>query len=195
MIGALKGRVYSLAPGKVSVETAGGWIVEAHIPVSHFTRLREGEPVLLHTVLKVRDEDLVLYGFLEPREKQFFEKLLAVSGVGGKTALSCLSSYGVDELIAAINSRDVDSICAIPGIGRKTSQRIILELTGKLTLESEVKPEAESKLRDDLTSGLVNLGYSPKAVKDVVAKILKEHPERCSFQEAFKLALKRISRL
>ena len=128
------------------------------VPVSSFQHLRPHQDVLLHTVLKIKDEDVVVYGFLTLEEKALFEKLVAVSGIGGKTAMACVSALAPAEWLAAIAAADVAGISAIPGIGKKTAQRIILELTGKLGVEKEA-PEASSRLGADLVSGLVNLGY------------------------------------
>ena len=126
--------------------------------------------------------------------KFFFEKLVSISGVGGKTALSLISAFSIGELVDAINGGDIIKISSIPGIGKKTAQRIILELTGKLELEVDQKDEYV-KLKEDLISGLVNLGYSKKSVREFVNNTLKENPERESFEDLFKMLLKKISKL
>ncbi|MGE5342454.1 MAG: Holliday junction branch migration protein RuvA [Candidatus Omnitrophota bacterium] len=194
MISAVKGRLFSLKPGEAHLETGNGVIYEIRIPVSNFSGLKDRDEVLLHTVLRVKDEVMVLYGFLTLREKLFFEKLISVSGVGGKTALSLISAFSSDELVKAINDGDTGKISSIPGIGKKTAQRVILELTGKLELEETPMPEAV-QLRDDLISGLVNLGYPAKSVKELVQAYLKENPEAASFGDSFKQLLKKISKL
>lgn len=194
MISAVRGRVFDISPGVVHVDTGSGMIFKVLVPVSAYTALKSEKEVLLHTVMRVKDDVMILYGFLAPREKMFFEKFISVSGVGGKTALSLISAFSVNELVEAINNGDTGKISSIPGIGKKTAQRLILELTGKLELEEEQVPETV-QLRDDLISGLVNLGYPVKSVTDFVNKALKENPEAVSFEEMFKLLLKRISRL
>jgi Holliday junction DNA helicase RuvA len=191
MIGAVRGRVVARAPGWVELETAAGLVMHLLIPVSGHAQLRDGAEVLLHTVLKIRDEDPLLYGFPTPREKTMFEKLIAVSGVGGKIALSCVSAFSPDELVAAIGGADVTRLSSIPGIGRKTAQRIILELTGKLEAVAEGGGE-EAGLRDDLVSGLVNLGYAAKAAREAVQRAQRDHPGETSFAVLFKSALKRL---
>jgi Holliday junction DNA helicase RuvA len=194
MISAIKGRLFTVTPGEVQIETAGGVIYRVLIPVSLYPRLKDEQEALLHTVLRVKEDQMILYGFLTVKEKAFFQKLTSISGVGGKIALSLISAFSTNELIEAINNGDAGKISSIPGIGKKTAQRIILELTGKLELEGEVVEETV-QMREDLISGLVNLGYPAKAVTDHVNKTLKEHPDTTSFEELFKLLLKKISKL
>ncbi len=194
MIAALKGHVFDISPGEVQLETGGGIIYNILIPVSHYTEIKSQKEVLLHTILRVKDDQMILYGFLTPREKQFFEKFTSISGVGGKTALSLISAFSPQELVTAINNGDTGKISSIPGIGKKTAQRVILELTGKLELEEE-QVEGSVQLREDLISGLVNLGYPLKGVTDKVNKALKENPEADSFEDMFKLLLKKISNI
>lgn len=190
MIAAVRGKVFALSPGRVAVETGSGVILQLRVPVSSHARLAAGKDVLLNAVLKVKDEDIVLYGFLDPEEKAWFEKLLAVTGVGGKTALACVSAIAPAEWRAVIAAADVARISAVPGIGRKTAQRIVLELTGKLETEP-AETEALSLLGNDLLSGLVNLGYPPKAAREAVARVLRDHPACGDFETLFKLALKK----
>ncbi len=190
MIAAVRGKIFQLSPGRVAVETGSGVILQLLVPVSSHARLAAGKDVLLHAVLKVKDEDIVLYGFLDPEEKILFEKLLAVTGVGGKTALACVSAIAPPEWRTVIAAADVARISAVPGIGRKTAQRIVLELTGKLETEP-AEAEALSLLGGDLLSGLINLGYPPKAAREAVARVLKDHPGRDDFEALFKMALKK----
>lgn len=190
MIAAVRGRVFQLSPGRVAIETGSGLVVQLAVPVSSFQRLAPDREVLLHAVLKVKDEDIVLYGFLDPEEKTLFEKFLAVSGIGGKTAMACVSAIPPAEWRTVIAAADVARISAIPGIGKKTAQRIILELSGKLDAGTSA-PEALTRLGADLVSGLVNLGYAPKAARETVGRVLKENPDRDDFEGLFKIALKK----
>ncbi len=190
MIAAVRGKVFQLGPGRIALETGSGIILQLAVPVSSFQRLRQGQDVLLYTVLKVKDEDIVVYGFLDTEEKALFEKLLAVSGIGGKIAMACVSALAPAEWLAVVAAADVARISAIPGIGKKTAQRIILELTGKLETESAA-PEAATRLGSDLVSGLVNLGYSAKAARETIHRVLKENPGREDFEGLFKTALKK----
>jgi len=191
MIAAVRGRIFQLSPGRLAVETAAGVILQLAVPVSSFQRLRLGQEVLLHTVLKVKDEDIVLYGFLGEDEKAFFEKLLAVSGIGGKTAMACVSAIAPGEWRLVIAAADVARISAIPGIGKKTAQRIILELAGKLEAEP-AEAEALTRLGADLVSGLVNLGYPARAARETVQRVLKENPGQEDFEGLFKALLKKV---
>ncbi len=190
MIAAVRGKIFQLSPGRAAVETGSGAILQLQVPVSSHAKLAAGKDVLLHAVLKIKEEDIVLYGFLDPEEKAWFEKLLAVTGVGGKTALACVSAIAPAEWRAVITAADVDRISSVPGIGRKTAQRIILELTGKLETEPAAA-EPLSRLGGDLLSGLVNLGYPPKAARATAARVLKDHPGCDDFETLFKLALKK----
>lgn len=194
MIAAVRGKVFEIVPGRVLIETGSGEILEILIPVSHYTAVKNKDEVLLYTLLRVKDDQMLLYGFLSPREKQFFEKFISVSGVGGKTALSLISAFSLKELMESVNNGDIKKISSVPGIGKKTAQRVVLELTGKLELEEEA-PAESVQLREDLISGLVNLGYPVKGVTDHINKVMNENPEVESFEELFKLALKKISKL
>jgi len=191
MIAAVRGRIFQLSPGRAAVETGSGVILQMAVPVSSFQRLQPGQEVLLHTVLKVKDEDIVIYGFLDPEEKALFEKLVAISGIGGKTAMACVSAIAPGEWRGVVAGADVARISSIPGIGKKTAQRIVLELTGKLETEAQA-PEPMTRLGADLVSGLVNLGYAPRSARDTVGRVLKENPGLKDFEELFKAALKKV---
>jgi Holliday junction DNA helicase RuvA len=191
MIAAVQGKIFRLSPGRVAVATGAGVILQLLVPVSSFQHLRENQDVLLHTVLKVKDEDVVIYGFLRPEEKALFEKLIAVSGIGGKIAMACISALAPDEWLAAVAAADVERISSIPGIGKKTAQRIILELTGKLGSERDV-PDAPTQLCADLVSGLVNLGYAPRNARETASRVLKDNPAVTDFAELFKITLKKV---
>lgn len=190
MIAAVRGKVLQLSPGRVGVETAAGVILQLSVPVSSFQRLAVGQPVLLHAVLKIKDEDLVLYGFLAEEEKALFEKLTSVSGIGGKTAMACVSAIAPGEWRQVIAAADVARLSAVPGIGKKTAQRIVLELTGRL--EAGPAESALSQLGADLASGLANLGYPPRRAREAAALVLKENPGRDDFEALFKIALKKV---
>ncbi|MCK4766654.1 MAG: Holliday junction branch migration protein RuvA [Candidatus Aminicenantes bacterium] len=193
MISAIKGTIFAISPGELHVDTGGGFIVKVLYPVSAYSRIKNESSVLLHTVLKIKDEEMILYGFADKKEKLFFEKLISVAGVGGKTALSLVSAFSAAELVEAVDGGDVGKLSSIPGIGKKTAGRIILELTGKLELAEEEAHETV-KVKEDLISGLVNLGYAGKGVREHVNKITKENPDVVSFEELFKLALKKIAK-
>jgi Holliday junction DNA helicase RuvA len=193
MLSAIRGKLFDINPGETFIETSGGMIVKVLCPVSSYSEIKKTKDVFLYTTLKHKDEDLILYGFLKKKERYFFEKLISISGVGGKTALSIISSFSIDEIMLAVESSDVVKISSVPGIGKKTAQRIILELSGKIIFNEEEVNESV-KIKDDLISGLVNLGYSVKNVKKVVNEVLKDYDENVSFESYFKRVLKKISR-
>ena len=192
MIAAVKGKVFQIKPGEVDLDTGQGVILHVLCPVSSFTELKSRSEVLLYTVLRQKDEESILYGFLSDKERRFFEKLISISGVGGKTALSFISAFSVAELSQAIETGDVDKLSSIPGIGKKTAQRIILELTGKVDFFEEEQADGRVKLKEDLVSGLVNLGFTQKGASQCVEGVLKKNPQTSSFEFLFKDALKQL---
>src|SRR6202022_2837860 len=178
MIGQLRGRLADKRPNQVLVDVGGvGYLVQ--VPLSTFASLGELHTeviLLIHT--HVREDALSLYGFLSSREKHFFELLLSASGVGPTLALKILSGMNVEELVPAIRSSDLARLTRIPGVGRKTAERIGVELKDKLeavTLEAE-KPAAASPagVEADVVSALVNLGYDARAAESAVADAKRE---------------------
>ena len=190
MIAGVRGTIFKITPGEVWVDTGNGFIVQVMVPVSSFSRLKNEHEIFLHTVFRLKEEASYLYGFLSMKEKIFFEKMISISGVGGKTALSFISAFSIQELSDAINNGDVTKLISIPGIGRKTAQRIILELTGKLDLGEDHLDDKMVKMKEDLISGMVNLGFTSRSIAGIVDRILKENPEETSFETLFKQILK-----
>ncbi|MCX6554701.1 MAG: Holliday junction branch migration protein RuvA [Candidatus Aminicenantes bacterium] len=187
----MSGKIFASSPGRVALDTGAGIILQLVVPVSAYPQLQENQKVTLHTVLKIKDDDVVIYGFPRPREKALFEKLIAVSGIGPKIAMSCISAMAADEWAAAIAGADVARISSIPGIGKKTAQRLILELTGRLGREEEI-PDANAQLRADLISGLANLGYPLKEAREAANQALKEKRPGAGFEELFKAVMKKM---
>lgn len=173
MIGSLRGKLIEKRPNLVLLEV-GGVGYQVLIPLSTFTSLgalHAEVTLLVHT--HVREDQLALYGFLTSREKQCFELLISASGVGPSLALKILSGMGLDELVPAIRKGDLAQLVRIPGVGRKTAERIVLELRDKLAAVDvpEVgKPATRSQLESDVASALVNLGYDERAVESAMAK-------------------------
>src|SRR5580700_4513298 len=173
MIGSLRGKLIEKRPNLVLLDVSGvGY--QVLIPLSTFTSLgalHAEATLLVHT--HVREDQLALYGFLTSREKQCFELLISASGVGPSLALKILSGMGLDELVPAIRKGDLAQLVRIPGVGRKTAERIVLELRDKLAAVDvpEVgKPATRSQLESDVASALVNLGYYERAVESAMAK-------------------------
>jgi holliday junction DNA helicase RuvA len=178
MIGHLRGQIVDKRPNQVLVDVNGvGYLVS--IPLSTFSslgELREEVTLLVHTHL--REDSIALYGFLTAREKQFFEMLISASGVGPTLALKILSGMSVDELLPAIRAGDLVRLTHIPGVGRKTAERIVVELRDKLAAMELPQPErvpaaGRTQLESDVVSALLNLGYdrrtAEKALEDVSA--------------------------
>lgn len=194
MLYGIKGKVTGKLPGHIFVDSGNGYIFDISTPASYYFDLSEGDEVFFHTVLKVKDEDLHLYGFLNKDQKDFFLKMISVSGIGSKTALLLISSFSPEEFITLLDSSDVEKLSSIPGIGKKTAQRVILELSGKLSFDS-YDHSADGKLKNDLISALTNLGFSLKNSRESVNEILKEHKEEISFEKLFRFVLKKASNL
>ena len=173
MIGSLRGKLIEKRPNLVLLEV-GGVGYQVVIPLSTYTSLgalHSEATLLIHT--HVREDQLALFGFLTAREKQCFELLISASGVGPSLALKILSGMGLDELIPAIRKGDLAQLVRIPGVGRKTAERIVLELRDKLAavdVPEAGKPTTRSQLEADVASALVNLGYDERAVENAMAK-------------------------
>lgn len=176
MIAHLRGSLLEKTPNSAIVEAAGvGY--EVAISVSTFTRLPEpGAEVRLRVHTHVREDALALFGFLTAEEKTLFEKLITVSGIGPKLAMSVLSGLAAAELVTAIRSSQTDRLVRIPGVGKKTAERIVLELRDKLdgmggaAVSPAPKAITLSDLEMDVLSALVNLGCQRTAAENAIRK-------------------------
>ena len=201
MIAHLRGRLISKNPNRVIIE-AGGVGYEVFIPVSTFYDLAAPEAeVDLHIYTHVREDILALYGFRTEREKNLFEKLLSVSGIGPKLAVTILSGLEMEELVPAIRRGDVSKLVHIPGVGRKTAERLIVELREKLDKlaieeavpEAKAPPVRPASVEEDVLSALVNLGYT----RFVAEKAVQEaHQEALNgdFEQLLKASLRLLAR-
>jgi len=196
MIGQLRGRLTDKRPNQVLVDVAGvGYLVQ--VPLSTYAALGELHTevtLLIHT--HVREDALSLYGFLSSREKHFFEMLLSASGVGPSLALKILSGMSVEELVPAIRGSDLARLTKIPGVGRKTAERIVVELKDKLdavTVEVE-RPVASSPagIDADVVSALVNLGYEARTAESAVAEARRENGAG-NFEKLLRASLQSLS--
>jgi len=173
MIGSLRGKLVEKRPNVVLIDV-GGVGYEVIIPLSTFSSLgalHRESTLLIHT--HVREDQLALYGFFTTREKQCFELLISASGVGPSLALKILSGMSLDELIPAIRKGDLAHLVRIPGVGRKTAERIVVELRDKLgvvDVPQPGKPATKSQLESDVASALVNLGYDARSVDSAIEK-------------------------
>jgi holliday junction DNA helicase RuvA len=196
MIAHLRGRLIAKHPNQAVVETAGvGYEVAISVPT--FSNLPElGGDVALHIHTHVREDLIALYGFLRASEKQLFEKLIAVNGIGPKLAITILSGMPTDELSRAIAADDTVRLTRIPGIGKKTADRLVLELRDKLPVmtaaEADVSP-ARTPIEDDVLSALLNLGYPRGGAEKAVSAAAKNGAGQ-SFEAMFKQALGGLSK-
>jgi Holliday junction DNA helicase RuvA len=193
VIAHLRGKILAKHPNQVIVECGGvGYDVTISVPT--FSELGgEGTEAALHIHTHVREDALALYGFVQAQEKQLFEKLLTVSGIGPKLAVTVLS-MAAKEVVAAIRGNDVTRLTKIPGVGKKTAERMILELKDKLD-HFGVAPSAPvvNQEQEDVISALVNLGYQRAAAEQAMGRALKSEPSQ-SFDTLFRATLGMLSR-
>jgi holliday junction DNA helicase RuvA len=198
MIASLRGRLILKTPNQALVE-CGGVGYDATISVATFTALpAEGAEARLHIYTHVREDQIALFGFAEMTEKRLFEKLLTISGIGPKLAITVLSGIDAGRLVAAIRASDHGTLTRIPGIGKKTAERVVLELKDKLE-DMAVPVAAGSEQQhygpagDDALSALVNLGYArPVAQRAIEAAIAKDAAVSRDFEGLFRAAMAAI---
>jgi holliday junction DNA helicase RuvA len=196
MIAHLRGKLLAKHPNQAIVETAGvGYDVTISVPT--FSDLpAPGSEVALHIHTHVREDVIALYGFLRPSEKVLFEKLITVSGIGPKLAITILSGMAADEMVGAIRGNDVARLTRIPGIGKKTAERMVLELRDKLpevgTITAPVVPPL-SAVEEDVLSALLNLGYQRAAAEKALSSAVTEGTSK-SFDQIFRTVLGRLSK-
>lgn len=195
MIGHLRGQLLRKQPQELLVDV-GGVGYRVSIPLSTYYRLGEpGSAVALHVHTHVREDALALYGFLTPTEQTLFERLMAVSGVGPKLALAILSGIETDELVGALAASDLARLTRIPGVGKKTAERLVLELKDRVKdLAPPAAPSAApaGALRDDVASALANLGYARADADRALDRSLKANPE-ARFEELLRETLRLLS--
>lgn len=197
MIAHLRGKVFSKAPNRVVVD-CGGVGYDVAISVTTFTELpSEGAEVALHVHTHVREDQIALFGFAEMQEKRLFERLLTISGIGPKLAITVLSGISAERLVTAIRGGDHATLTKIPGIGKKTAERVVLELKDKLEDMAVPVPAGgvghQTPVGDDALSALVNLGYArPVAQKAIEAAIEKDAEAAKDFETLFRAAMAAI---
>src|SRR5579885_1458060 len=193
MIAHLRGRLFLKTPGRIILE-AGGVGYEVIISIPTFTALpQEGAEVSLHIYTQVREDILALFGFLELDEKRLFERLITVSGVGPKLAVTILSGLNPERTVAAIRGQDHAQLTRIPGVGKKLAERLVVELKDKLDDFAVAPPQASAQgpAVEDVLSALVNLGYQRAAAEKAVENaIAKEKALAVDFDALFRGALK-----
>lgn len=197
MIAYLEGTLLHKKPNSVIINVHGvGY--QLTVPLSTFYELgEEGSSVALRVYTYVREDAISLYGFKTVREKELFEQLITVTGVGPRLGIVLLSGATVDELARAIGGGDLYRLTAVPGVGRKTAERIILELRGKMAAfaapeevpSSLQAVEEKAKLKEDIISALVNLGYQKGAAERAVSKTFLDKEHEFTFESALKRSL------
>lgn len=200
MIAHLRGTLLAKRPGVVVLDV-GGVGYKLFIPLSTYYELDgEGTTVAFRVHTHVREDTMALYGFLSEIEEALFTKLISVAGVGPSLALKVLSGLEPRELVEAIRLGDLRRLSSIPGVGKKTAERLVVELKEKMPQVLAVVGESatgeaattESALRDDLLSALVNLGYQRNHVDRTVGQVLRDEPD-LAFEQALKKTLRVLS--
>ena len=200
MIGQLRGKLLSKKPNVLIIDVQGiGY--EVNIPLTSFYELPdEGNEVTLKIHTHVREDAIILFGFHSLREKDFFLKLITISGVGPKLAITILSGAPVHELAQALIEGNTGRLMSIPGIGRKTAERLVLELKAQMPafISSEqaeaVKTTAAPRtIEEDILSALINLGYPRPTAEKAVSQALREDGAERTFEELLKNALRRLA--
>ncbi|NYT76396.1 Holliday junction branch migration protein RuvA [Alcaligenaceae bacterium] len=190
MIGRITGKLIEKLPPIVCIDV-GGVGYEIDVPMSTLYDLPDtGSTITLYTHLAVREDAHTLYGFLSAKERSAFRALIKVTGIGARTALSVLSGMTVDELGAAITQQETGRLTRVPGIGKKTAERLLLELRGKLGADLPHVPGTLNNGRDDIMNALLSLGYSSSESQAALKKL----PENIEVAEGIRLALKSLSR-
>ena len=179
MIAYLKGDFVRKTPSFVHLDVNGvGY--EVQITLNTYSRIQNLEKGLLHTTLIIREDAHILYGFFEPAEKEMFQLLTGVSGIGASTGRVMLSYLKPDELVTAIIQSDIRTLEGIKGIGKKTAERIVLELKDKLSkhpIESNISPLRSNTLHRDAFNALTALGINRSAAEQAVKKVLALEPD------------------
>ena len=196
MIAHLRGKLLAKHPNQAILETGGvGYDVTISVPT--FSDLPGvGSEVSLHIHTHVREDLIALYGFLRPAEKYLFEKLITVSGIGPKLAITILSGMATDEMVGAIRGNDIERLTRIPGIGKKTAERMVLELRDKLPVpigEAVAASPAMSPVEEDVLSALMNLGYQRTTAEKALTAVAK-NGKGGSFDAMFREALTVLSK-
>ena len=200
MIAHLSGKLLSKQPNQVIVDVNGvGY--EVHVPLSTFYELGEtGSPVQLRIYTHVREDTIALFGFKSANEKLMFEQVTSISGIGPKLGITILSGMPVDELVAAIRQSNLARLTSIPGIGKKTAERLVVELRDKLAkvvavpADEQTATHGVSQPQEDVISALVNLGYAKASAEKAVQTVVSTSKTEPAFEELLRTALRQLSR-
>jgi len=199
MIAHLSGKLLNKQPNQVIVDVNGvGY--EVQIPLSTFYEIGEiGSLVQLRIYTHVREDTIALFGFKTQKEKLMFEQVTSISGIGPKLGITILSGMPVDDLVGAIRQSNLARLTSIPGIGKKTAERLVVELRDKLakvgaTIPEESAAPSSSQHQQDVISALVNLGYAKPSAEKAVQTIVSSSTSEPPFEEMLRAALRQLSR-
>ena len=196
MIGQIKGRLIGKNAPEILVEV-GGITYEILVPMSTLYQLPDLDGMVhLHTHFSVREDAQILYGFFDAESKRMFRSLVRVNGVGPKLALGILSGMSVDEFVQTVKNNDSDSLVKMPGVGKKTAERLIIEMRDKLSewdstdAPSNLSLASNSTFIKDAEIAMVSLGYKPQQASRAISQVLKNNPEIDDSEELIRFSLK-----
>ena len=198
MIAHLSGKLLSKQPNQVIVDVNGvGY--EVHVPLSTFYEVGDvGSLVQLRIYTHVREDTIALFGFKSAKEKLMFEQVTSISGIGPKLGITILSGMPVDELVASIRQSNLARLTSIPGIGKKTAERLVVELRDKLAKTvptgEQTAAQSVSQPQEDVISALVNLGYAKPSAEKAVQTVVSTSKTEPAFEELLRAALRQLSR-
>lgn len=201
MYAFIRGKLAKASPLSVTID-CGSIGYQIFIPASAYSQLPQtGDQLLLYTSFVVRELSQTLFGFFSEQEKEIFEVLMGVSGIGPKTALSLIGHISTHNLFEAISNNDIATICKVPGIGRKSAERLIIEMRDKLPSLFSIKPsdfaiefanDPKSKMIKDAMSALINLGYNQASAQKAIKKTLDSKAENIDLAELITNSLKNV---
>jgi len=195
MIGYLQGNLIQATPERLLLDVQGvGYEVQVSLSTWYEVEKRRNERIQLFIHTHMREDGIALFGFWTEREKLLFERLIAVSGIGPRLARVILSGMPPDDLLGAIAAGDLGRLATIPGVGKKTAERMVLELKDKMReLAAELPEKAAAPADHDVVSALINLGYKASQAERAVAETRRDKPD-AAFHELLRASLNRLSR-
>ena len=199
MIGRIRGVLVDKKPPEIQIDVAG-ICYEVQVPMSTLYQLPElGKEITLHTHFVVREDAQLLYGFFEEKDKSMFRSLIKINGVGPKMALGILSSMEANEFVRAVRSNDINAMVKMPGIGKKTAERLLIEMRDRLKGwddeegGAQMSVSAGASITSDAETALISLGYKPQQAAHAIAAVLKTNPEIQGSEELIRHSLKSMA--
>ena len=199
MIGRIRGVLVDKKPPEIQIDVAG-ICYEVQVPMSTLYQLPElGKEITLHTHFVVREDAQLLYGFFEEKDKSMFRSLIKINGVGPKMALGILSSMEANEFVRAVRSNDINAMVKMPGIGKKTAERLLIEMRDRLKDWDgeeggiQVPVSAGASITSDAETALISLGYKPQQAAHAIAAVLKTNPKIQGSEELIRHSLKSMA--